>query len=34
MPKDCILMTKSSKLPVKEKALRNLPVGSTGDDFL
>ena len=34
MPKDRILMTKSRKLPVKEKALGNLPVESTDDDFL
>ena len=34
MPKDCILMTKSRKSPVKEKALGNLPIGSTGDNFL
>jgi len=27
-------MTKSRKLPVKEKALGNLPVRSTGDNFL
>ena len=34
VPKDPILMTKSRKSPVKEKALGNLPVGSTGDIFL
>ena len=34
VPKDPILMTKSRKSPVKKKALGNLPVGSTGDNFL
>ena len=34
MPKDRILMTKSRKSPVKEKALGNFPVRSTDDDFL
>ena len=34
MSKDHILMTKSRKSPIKGKALGNLPVGSTDNDFL
>ena len=34
MSKGHISMTKSRKSPIKGKALGNLPVGSTGDDFL
>jgi len=34
MPKDHTLMTKSRKSPIKGKALGNLPVGLTGNNFL
>ena len=34
MSKDHISMTKSRRLPIKEKAIGNLPVGSTDNGFL
>ena len=34
MSKDCILMIKSKKLPIKGKALGNLLIGSMGRNFL